>query len=262
MLKTPLLAHVERSGFSPLASLVHLFIGGSELHGAKVGATDDLDLYGVFIGEPEDILGLAPRTHFVWSTASDERRNGPDDVDLNLYSLHKWARMASHGNATALHFLFAEATATSGPIWQSIQSRAELFLSKTSALQFLGFAGNQLRRITGEMGKGAKGIRPEYECAYGYDTKAAMHCLRLYFECIELMQRGRITLPRPERDLLIEVRSGAWTKEEFLAEAESCRLTAEEAALRSELPDAVDRRQVSQLIAEAHLTSWKPYNCV
>jgi len=257
MLKTPLLGHVERSRFAPVSSIVHLFVGGSELHGAKVGTTDDPDLYGVFIRGPEDVLGLEPQTHFVWSTASDDRRNGPDDVDLTLYSLHKWAAMASRGNATALHFLFADTTAASAPIWKEVQIRAELFLSRASALQFIGFAGNQLRRITGEMGKGAKGTRPEYECAYGYDTKAAMHCLRLYFECIELMHSGRITLPRPERDLLIEVRSGEWSKERFLAEAEQYRLNAEEAALRSNLPEAVDRRRISELIAEVHLSFWK-----
>lgn len=256
MLNTPLLAHLERSGFSPLSSLVHLFIGGSELHGAKVGATDDLDIYGVFIGGPEEVLGLAPRTHFVWSTASDDRRNGPDDVDITLYSLHKWAAMAARGNATALHFLFAGATATGAPIWETIQRNSKLFLSKRSAEQFLGFAGNQLRRITGEKGKGAKGTRPEYECAYGYDTKAAMHCLRLYFECIELMERGRITLPRPERELLIEVRSGAWTMERFLAEAETLRLRAVAVALSSDLPETVDRRRISDLLAETHLSFW------
>jgi predicted nucleotidyltransferase len=257
MIETPLFAHIERSGFSPAASLVHLFIGGSELHGAKVGATDDLDLYGVFILGPEDVLGLAPQTHFVWSTASDERRNGPDDVDVTLYSLHKWASMASRGNATALHFLFAEATSTSAPIWSLIQSQADLFISKASALQFLGFAGNQLRRITGEMGKGAKGTRPEYECAYGYDTKAAMHCLRLYFECTELMEHGCITLPRPDRALLVEVRSGAWTKEKFLTEVEKCRLRAEDAAAHSNLPETVDRERISRLLAEVHQTFWK-----
>ena len=87
MLNTPLLKHVERSGFAHMDSLIHLFIGGSELHGAKVGTTDDLDLYGVFVGMPNDVLGLSPLEHFVWSTASDDRRNGPDDVDLTLYSL-------------------------------------------------------------------------------------------------------------------------------------------------------------------------------
>lgn len=184
MLNTPLMELVEHSGFTAPEAVVHLFIGGSELHGAKVGATDDLDIYGVFIGPPSDVLGLNPTEHFVWSTATDDRRNGPDDVDITLYSLEKWARMAARGNATALHFLFGDATATSDPIWALIQSQTRLFLSKLSSVQFLGFADNQLRRITGEMGKGAKGRRPEYECKFGYDSKAAMHCLRLYFECI------------------------------------------------------------------------------
>jgi predicted nucleotidyltransferase len=256
VLNTPLLAHVERSGFGPVSSLIHLFVGGSELHGAKVGATDDLDIYGVYIADSQDVLGLEPRKHFVWSTASDDRRNGPDDVDLTLYSLRKWASMAARGNATALHFLFADATAVSSPKWMLVQREARLFLSKKSAAQFLGFAGNQLRRITGEKGKGAKGTRPEYECAYGYDTKAAMHCLRLFFECIELMREGRITLPRPEKDLLIEVRSGAWTLEKFLGEAEALRLEAEGSAVSSSLPDEVSKEAISALIAKTHLSFW------
>ncbi len=256
MLNTPLLAYVERSGFAPASSLIHLFVGGSELHGAKVGATDDLDIYGVYVAAPEDVLGLNPLKYFVWSTASDDRRNGPDDVDLTLYSLRKWASMAARGNATALHFLFADATAVSSPTWMLIQREAQIFLSKRSAIQFLGFASNQLRRITGEKGKGAKGTRPEYECAYGYDTKAAMHCLRLFFECIELMREGRITLPRPARDLLIEVRSGVWTLEKFLHEAEALRLEAEGAAESSPLPDEVSKEAISVLIANAHLSFW------
>ena len=85
MLSSPHVVQIERSGFNLVESVVHLFVGGSELHGAKIGAIDDLDLYGVFIGSPEDVLGLSPQQHFVWSTASDECRNGPDDVDLTLY---------------------------------------------------------------------------------------------------------------------------------------------------------------------------------
>jgi predicted nucleotidyltransferase len=257
MLSSPHLSQVERSGFFPIDSVIHLFVGGSELHGAKVGATDDLDLYGLFIASPEDVLGLNPRQHFVWSTASDDRRNGPDDVDLTLYSLGKWAAMAAKGNATALHFLFADATANSSPVWSSIKNNADLFLSKRSAMQFLGFADNQLKRITGEKGKGSKGTRPEYECAHGYDTKAAMHTLRLLFECAELMKQGTITLPRPEKDLLIEVRTGSWTLERFLREAEQAKLDAESAARTSRLPDAVDEDAISSLIAHTYLRYWQ-----
>src|SRR3984885_14714217 len=193
MLDTPLMEEVRRSGFDLPESVIHLFIGGSELHGAKMGATDDLDLYGGFLDGPAGGLGLKPRRHFVWSTASDDRRNGPEDVDLTLYSLRRWAQLAAKGNATALHFVFADATEASNELWGLVQAQRDLFICRGSAIQFLRFAENQLCRITGEKGRGAKGRRPEYESIFGYDTKAAMHCLRLYLECIELMRFGAIT---------------------------------------------------------------------
>src|SRR5262249_22034966 len=157
---------------------------------------------------------------FVWSTAGDDRRNGPDDVDVTLYSLRKWAGMAAKGNATALHFLFVEPREVAPETWRKIQKQPAVFLSRTSANQFLGFADAQFKRLTGEKGSGKKGQRPEYIGKYGYDTKAAMHGLRLLFECKELMELGRITLPRPEKDLLIEVRSGVWTFERVLAKSQ------------------------------------------
>jgi hypothetical protein len=84
-----------------------------------------------------------------------------------------------------------------------------------------------------------------------------MHCLRLYFECIELMREGRITLPRPEKEILIEVRSGDWTMEKFLREAERLQAEAEQSAIMSPLPDDVPKETISQLVAEAHLSFWK-----
>jgi hypothetical protein len=138
-----------------------------------------------------------------------------------------------------------------------VQSERHLFLSKQSAIQFLGFAGNQLRRITGEKGRGTKGRRPEYEGKFGYDTKAAMHCLRLYLECIELMRFGRITLPRPEGGFLVEARQGDWPLERFLHEAERLRMEAADAAAESQLSETVDTVSISELIARACLTGWR-----
>jgi uncharacterized protein len=252
-----LLDLVRLSGFDQPEALIHLFIGGSELHGAKVGRTDDTDLYGVYIEDPGQALGLNSREHFVWSTAGDDRRNGPDDVDVTLYSLRKWAEMAAKGNATALHFLFADPREVRPRTWFRIQKNKLVFLSRLSAKQFLGFADSQFKRLTGEKGRGKKGQRPEYIGKYGYDTKAAMHGLRLLYECMELMQRGRITLPRPEKDLLIEVRSGAWTFEHLLGHAQRLFKEVEEAVAASPLPEKVDRSAISRLIAQAHLDFWK-----
>lgn len=252
-----LLDMVALSGFDRWQNLIQLFVGGSELHGAKVGKTDDTDLYGVYIEDPQHALGLEPREHFVWSTAGDERRNGPDDVDVTLYSLRKWAGMAAKGNATALHFLFAEPKEVDPKAWKKIQAQREVFLSRGSAKQFLGFADDQFKRLTGEKGSGKKGQRPEYIGKYGYDTKAAMHGLRLLYECLELMKDRQITLPRPEKDLLIEVRSGEWTLERVLAHAKKLMKEVEEAVASSPLPETIDRTAISRLVAQIHLAFWK-----
>jgi len=245
---------IRRSGFPYPDDLIHCFVGGSELHGAKIGDTHDLDIYGVYVEPPELALGLQDFEHFTWSTGGDHRRNTPDDVDITFYSLKKWATLAAKGNPTALHFLFAGDA--SHATWQIIQDGRPAFLARESAEQFLGFVKAQVQRVTGERGRGAKGQRPEIEEEFGYDTKAAMHSCRLLYECMELMQKGTITLPRPEKDLLIEIRKGCWSLERFLDEINRLCQMAEDAAKASQLPESVDRQTISRLVAKAYLQHW------
>jgi predicted nucleotidyltransferase len=251
-----LLKHIADSGFPHMSRLIHVFVGGSELHGAKVQGTDDLDIYGAYIEPPELVLGLESLPHYVWSTAGNDRRNGPADVDVTLYSLRKWAGLACKGNPTALHFLFADGTMRS-PTWPLITKRKEIFLSRLCAKHFMGFANDQLARMTGKKGRGKKGQRPELEEKYGYDVKAAMHTLRLLYECKEVLQSATITLPRPERDLLIRVRTGKFTLERVLDMAKRLFAECEEETKKSGLPDKVDRKAVSQVLKECYLRSWQ-----
>lgn len=250
-----LLEQVVRSGFPYPERLIHLFVGGSELHGAKVHGTDDLDIYGVYIEPPEMVLGLDSIPHFVWSTAGDDRRNGPNDVDITLYSLKKWSGLACKGNPTALHFLFAKG-AIENPLWREIVSRKDVFLARSCAKQFTGFANDQLKRMAGQKGRGRKGQRPEIEAKYGYDVKAAMHTLRLLYKCKELVTQGCITMPRPERDLLIRVRTGKYSIDKVIAMAHKQFAECEDAARASVLPEKIDRAAVSRLLAECYRAAW------
>jgi predicted nucleotidyltransferase len=250
-----LLQHVQKSEFPLTDRLIHLFVGGSELHGAKVQGTDDLDIYGLYVEPPEMVVGLDSMPHFVWSTAGNERRNGPKDVDVTLYSLKKWAGLACKGNPTALHFLFTK-SAVRSRIWSEILGQKDVFLSRSCVPQFLGFADAQLKRMTGKLGRGKKGQRPELEEKYGYDVKAGMHVLRLLYECQELVSTGKITLPRPERDLLIRARTGKFTMEKILAMAQRLFAECEEATRHSPLPEKVDRAAVSKLLANAYREAW------
>lgn len=250
-----LLKHVAESGFPFVGRLIHLFVGGSELHGAKVHGTDDLDIYGVYIEPPELILGLDSLPHLVWSTAGNDRRNGPNDVDITLYSLKKWSGLACKGNPTALHFLFAK-SALENPVWRGIVLKKDVFLARSCAKQFTGFANDQLKRLAGQKGRGKKGQRPEIEAKYGYDVKAAMHTLRLLYECKELVTQGRITMPRPERDLLIRVRTGKYAMDRVIAMAHKEFAECEDAAKASSLPEKIDRAAVSKLLAKSYRTAW------
>ena len=250
--------HIRSAGFPYPDAVIHTFVGGSALHGAKVSKTDDLDLYGVFIEPPEESLGIGRYEHFVWSTAGNERRNGPDDVDLCLYSLRKWATLAAKGNPTALHFLFTENTfplnSRYARAWQTVLASMHLFVSRQAAIAFQGFANDQLARLVGSKGGGKHGQRPEYIGKFGYDTKAAMHVIRLLNEGIEFIGSGRITLPRPERELLISIRTGEYGSLEKVTNlANQLFVELDRARESSRFPDDVDRKAISNLVAEIYM---------
>jgi|ERR1700680_232785 len=252
---TDLLQHVVESGFPYSERLIHLFVGGSELHGAKVHGTDDLDIYGVYVEPPEVILGLDTLPHFVWSTAGDDRRNGPNDVDVTLYSLKKWASLACKGNPTALHFLFAK-NAIKSEVWSTVVENKDVFLARSCVKQFLGFANDQLERMTGKRGRGKKGQRPEIEAKFGYDVKAAMHTIRLLYECKELVQSANITLPRPERDLLVRVRTGKYPIDKVVEMAYALSEECKDAGTTSPLQERADHPAVSKLLARCYRRAW------
>jgi len=253
-----LIAAIQQSGFPHLDSLIHLFVGGSELHGAKVKDTDDLDIYGVYLEPPELVLGLDKQDFYAWSTAGDERRNGPDDIDVCLYSLRKWAGLAAKGNPTALHFLFSPDYLPKPEPWEGILKNREVFLSRQAALQFRGFADAQVRRLQG-IGTGKKGQRHELIGVHGYDIKAAMHVIRLLNEGIELMRYGTITLPRPEKELLITIRTGSYgSLERVLTLANRLFLELEQAETQSKLPENVNRAKISEVVSRTYLGYW---NC-
>jgi predicted nucleotidyltransferase len=245
---------LKENKFPYTNSLIHLFRGGSDLHGAQLVSRHDDDWFGIYVEPPSMVIGLRDYPHYVWSTAGDTKRNVPGDMDICLYSLRKWAKLASGGNPTCLSYLFAPNTLEFTALWDEVVKNRGLFLSKVSAEQFRGFALAQRQRYMGERGQGKHGQRPELEERFGFDTKAAMHVMRLIGEGIELMTTGRITLPRPDKNWLIAIRKGE------LGSLNQVKLYAEEgfkkldAARRaSRLPLDVDRPPISRLIADTYL---------
>jgi hypothetical protein len=112
-----------------------------------------------------------------------------------------------------------------------------------------------MKRLLGQ--KGQKNIhRAKLEEKHGYDTKYAMHVIRLYGEAKELMESGRITLPRPNRAELIEIRQGKYSLSEIQELGIQLQSEALAAQATSPLPDRVNRDAISRLLADVHLRCW------
>lgn len=62
--------------------------------------------------------------------------------------------------------------------------------------------------------------RAELEKKFGYDTKHAMHLVRLMRMCREILEKGEVVVKRPDREELLGIRNGVWAYDELTEWAE------------------------------------------
>src|SRR3979409_2518531 len=79
---------------------------GSGVHGTAIEGQDDRDEMGICIEPPEFVIGLERFEQYIYRTQPEGARSGPGDLDLIIYSLRKWMRLALDGNPTVLLPLF------------------------------------------------------------------------------------------------------------------------------------------------------------
>ncbi len=92
--------------------------------------------------------------------------------------------------------------------------------------------------------------RAALEARFGYDTKHAMHLVRLMRTGVEIVETGELRVRRHDAAELIAIRDGALRHDELLAEAERLRLRMREAAPRCLLPSDVDPRAMDRVFRE------------
>lgn len=183
---------------------------GSTAHGTGIDGHEDYDEIGVMWEPIESLVGLFPeqQTIVYRPGRTPTERSGPGDWDLTVYSARKWCGLAAEGNPSILVSLF-------GPRVQTTHAGLALldnyrwFWSERARPRFLGYAKAQRERLLGIRG-GRHTNRPELVAEHGYDTKYAMHMLRLGYQGIEFMHTGRINLPMDDErgDHLRAVRRG------------------------------------------------------
>ncbi len=248
---------------------------GSGVHGTSISGQDDRDEMGLCLEPPQFVTGLARvhaglsatatvefeqfHRHTVWDRPGGlANRSGAGDLDVVIYSARKWARLALSGNPSVLLLLFVpdEEIVHRDEIGAELTANAHRFVSALAGDRFLGYLQAQKAAMTGEVG--AHPNRPELVREHGYDTKFAMHALRLGLQGVELLTTGRISLPVPEPDRahLRAVRRGEVPLPEVLgaiADVEA-RLTALRTS--SAVPPEPDRAWVDDWLHRSYLTFW------
>ncbi|WP_445150929.1 DNA polymerase beta superfamily protein [Baekduia sp. Peel2402] len=230
---------------------------GSTVHGLSNPGTDDRDEMGVCIESEDYILGLRRFEHCVARTQPEGHPSGPGDVDLTIYGLRKFARLAIKGSPTVLllFFVAGDDVLHRDPLGEQLQQLAPAFLSRRTGRAFLGYLDAQARSLRGE--RHATRTR-ELSATHGYDTKYAMHALRIGHQGIELLQTGRISLPvaEPDRTRLRGVRAGEPPLSEILEQIEDATERLRAAADAADLPPDADLARIDAFLGDAYRTAW------
>lgn len=93
-------------------------------------------------------------------------------------------------------------------------------------------------------------VRAELERRFGYDTKHAMHLLRLLRMAVEILTTGEVRVRRPDAEELKAVRRGSLTFDALLEQAEDLGSRLKALAERSGLPARPDEDGLNELCAE------------
>jgi predicted nucleotidyltransferase len=250
------------NGYGPVAepNTILRCTVGSTVHGVAVASMDDRDEMGICLEPPEYVIGLRGFEQWVFRTKPEGVRSGPGDLDLTVYSARKWSRLALGGNPTVLLPLFVDESECQvlTPAGRTLRDNAESFLSQKCTRAFLGYLTQQRERLTGV--RGSKNVnRPELVERFGFDTKYAMHALRLGFQGIEISTEARLSLPmKPEhRSYLLDVRQGREPFENVVQRVHELEAELEVLLERGNaLPKEPDANTVNSLLQNLYRDHW------
>jgi uncharacterized protein len=249
---------------------------GSGVHGTSISGQDDRDEMGICLEPPQYVTGIGRvpagihaetatvefeqyQRHTVWDKPGGlANRSGAGDLDVVIYSARKWCRLALAGNPTVLLLLFVpddEVVCRTGAGIE-LAANADRFVSQLAADRFLGYLRAQKAAMTGE--SGAHTNRPELIAVHGYDTKFAMHALRLGVQGTELLSTGRITLPVPEPDRLFlrSVRRGEVPQAEVMDAVETAERSLESLRNSPAIPAEPDQAWVNDWLHRSYMSYW------
>lgn len=228
---------------------------GSHAYGTSL-PTSDVDYRGIFCAEPQNI-----RTPFfpVKEVIDDT------EEDTKYYELSQFMKLYLNANPNILELLWIDdendVVFFNEYLKELKQNRANLLSTKV-AHTFTGYAFSQLNKIKASINSTRRTeIRQNSIDTFGYDTKNAMHLVRLLRMGLEVLRDGVVNVKRLDADELLDVRNGKWKLNELIEYAEYMDNQVREVWYKkSNLPKTPNYELASQILINIQDKVWQTTN--
>jgi len=184
-----------------LDNLIILHVSGSRLYGTN-SKDSDWDYRGITI---------APKEFWVGLNGFDQWEYKTDEIDITIWDIRKWMRLAIKGNPNIIETLFVnqknnEVYEPNNIFDVYIRKNWPVFLNQSLRNSFGGYAHSQYQKLLTKYSN--KTGRQDLVKEFGFDTKFASHVFRLVSEGEELLTKGQLKFPRPDAQKLKDIRFG------------------------------------------------------
>lgn len=218
---------------------------GSIAHGTAGDVIDDIDVYGVFVGDDRHYYGLN-------QVDTIHKVGVAEHYDFTLFEIGKYVRLLLKANPNVISLLWLPQNlyVVRESVGSALLAARQAFMTKLLYKSFGGYAHAQLQKMTrGSTESAYQGAkrRERYE-KFGYDCKNAAHLIRLLRMGVEALTSGEILVQRHDAAQLREIKMGGWTLDQVREEAERLNHLLDEAFVRSDLPDRPDRDAVERVL--------------
>ena len=132
-----------------VSNCVALFKTGSHLYGTSTPSSDT-DFEGLFIEDPEYVVGTKRCEEVDFSTGDDKKRNTSDDIDCKLYSLRKFFELTKQANPNKVEWFYIPENCfvyKNERYWNNIVDNRDLFISLKLKHSFSGYAHSQEHKL-------------------------------------------------------------------------------------------------------------------
>jgi hypothetical protein len=242
-------------------SMILLVEVGSTAHGTGLPGGEDHDETAVVIETPEQVLFGPELKNKMYRTQPEGVRSGPGDVDRQVYSLRSFLKLCTDGNPSIQLVMYAPIEEVT-PLGAELRNLAPYFIGRHIIPRYRGYMNQQVMRLKGLKGNGhgkrGGGKREELIAEHGYDTKYAMHAARLGFQCKELIEEGKLTLPIQGEpgQWLRAVRRGEIPYEEWELLVATLDKTLENLQSNDRYPEKANKEKIMKWSVTAHREYW------